>query len=53
MSVNRKKSISWTIVLVLLGMAALYGGTKWLSLLIPAAMLVWYAASPSLRGGRN
>jgi hypothetical protein len=53
MSANSKKSMVWTIVLILLGMAALYGGSKWLSLLIPAAMLVWYRAGTMLRSGRN
>jgi Na+/H+ antiporter NhaC len=53
MSANSKKSILWTIVLIILGMAALFGGAKWLSLLIPAAMFVWFAAKPSLRTGRN
>ena len=53
MSANSKKSIGWTFVLILLGMAALYGGSKWLSLLIPAALLVWYTAKPRLRTGRN
>lgn len=53
MSANTKKSMGWTIVLILLGMAALYGGSKWLSLLIPAALLVWYGAGPMLRSGRN
>jgi hypothetical protein len=53
MSANLKKSMGWTIVLVILGMAALYGGSKWLSLLIPAALLVWFAAKPTLRTGRN
>ena len=53
MSANLKKSVGWTVVLVILGMAALYGGSKWLSLLIPAALLVWLAAKPSLRAGRN
>ncbi len=53
MSANAKKSMGWTIVLILLGMAALYGGSKWLSLLIPAALLVWYGAGPMLRSGRN
>jgi len=32
---------------------ALYGGARWLLLLIPAAALVWYAAAPKLRRGRN
>jgi len=45
--------MGWTIVLSTLGIVALYGGPKWLSLLIPAALLVWYAAKPGLRTGRN
>jgi hypothetical protein len=53
MSANSKKSMGWTAVLLLLGMGALYGGSKWLSLLIPAALLVWYAAGPMLRTGRD
>ena len=53
MSANSKKSMGSTVALILLGMSALYGGEKWLSLLIPAAMLVWYAAQPILRTGRN
>jgi hypothetical protein len=53
MSVDAKKSMGWAVVLILLGMAALYGGSKWLSLLIPAALLVWYTAKPRLRTGRN
>lgn len=53
MSVDSKKSMGWTLVLILLGMAALYGGSKWLAVLIPAAVLVWYVARPRLRTGRN
>lgn len=53
MSANSKKSIGWTIILIILGMAALYGGTKWLSLLIPGALFVWFTAKPTLRTGRN
>ncbi len=45
--------MGWTVVLIILGMAALYGGAKWLTLLIPAALLVWYTAKPPLRTGRN
>ena len=45
--------MGWTAILILLGMAALYGGSKWLGLLIPAAVFVWYAARPMLRTGRN
>jgi hypothetical protein len=53
MSANSKKSMGWAIVLIILGMAALYGGSKWLSLLIPVALLVWFTAKPTLRSGRN
>lgn len=53
MSANSKKSMGWMVVLILLGVAALFGGAKWLVLLIPAATLVWYGAAPILRGGRN
>ena len=53
MSADSKKSMGWTIVLVLLGVVALVSGVKWLVLLIPAAMLIWYGAGPILRSGRN
>jgi len=53
MSRNSKKSMGWTIVLILLGVAALFGGVKSLVLLVPAAMLVWYSAGPMPRNGRN
>jgi hypothetical protein len=53
MTANSKRSMGWTIVLIILGMAALYGGSKWLSLLVPAALLVWFTAKPSLKTGRN
>jgi hypothetical protein len=53
MSVNSKKSMASTTVLILLGLLALFAGEKWLALLIPAAILVWYGAGPALRSGRN
>jgi hypothetical protein len=53
MSANSKKSMGWTMVLICLGLLALFGGEKWLALLIPAAVFVWYAARPMLRTGRN
>lgn len=53
MSADRKKSMGWTMVLILLGVAALVGGAKWLVVLIPAAMLVWFGATPMPRSGRN
>jgi hypothetical protein len=53
MRANSKKSMGGGAVLVLLGMGALYGGSRWLSLLIPAALLVWYVARPMFRTGRD
>jgi hypothetical protein len=53
MSANSKKSLTSTIILMLLGLAAFVGGAKWLILLVPAALLVWYGARPVLRSGRN
>ncbi|MGO9086479.1 MAG: hypothetical protein ACLQBK_14725 [Candidatus Sulfotelmatobacter sp.] len=50
---DAKKTTGWTILLILLGVAALFGGVKSLLLLIPAAMLVWYSARPAPRRGRN
>ena len=53
MSADSKKSMGWTVVLILLGVVALFAGARWLTLLIPAAMLIWYGAGPMLGGGRN
>jgi len=53
MSSNSKKSMGWSIVLILLGLAALVGGERWLLLLIPAAILIWYGVGPMLSSGRN
>jgi hypothetical protein len=53
MSAHSKKSLTSTFILVLLGAAALVGGAKWLVILIPAALLVWYRARPVVRSGRN
>jgi hypothetical protein len=53
MSAESKKSVGWTIVLVILGVAVFYGGAKWAAFLVPAAVLVWYGARPRLRSGRN
>ncbi len=53
MSMESKKSIGWTLILMILGMGAFYGGTEWSLWLIPAAVLVWYSAKPRLRGDRN
>lgn len=54
MTARSKKSYAWALVLVILGLLALYGGPRGLTLLIPAAILVRYAVSePALRGGRD
>jgi hypothetical protein len=53
MSADSKKSMGWTTLLIILGVAAIYCGTKSLALLIPAAVLVWYGAGTLLRSGRN
>jgi hypothetical protein len=53
MSANSKKSTGATLIFILLGLAALFGGTGWLTLLIPAAVLVWYSAGSAWRTGRN
>jgi len=53
MSADAKKHYGLTLALFVLGALALYGGTRWLMLVIPAAALGWYVAGPKLRRGRN
>ena len=53
MRTNTKRSMLATAVLIVLGMLVLLTGEKSLVLLIPAAIAVWYAATPKLRSGRN
>jgi len=53
MSAKSRKSLTSTFILLLLGAAALAGGAKWLVILIPAAVLVWYSARSTIRSGRN
>jgi len=53
MSVDAKKSTGATLAFILFGLAALFGGSAWLSLLIPAAILVWIGAGSAWRTGRN
>jgi len=47
------KTMIGTMALILFGLVALFGGGSWLVVLVPAALLVWYTASPRLRTGRN
>ena len=52
MNHNSTTSVGWAIILIMLGVAALFGGVWSLIVLIPAAMLVWYAG-PLWRRSRN
>ena len=52
-STSSKQSVALSLLLIILGVAALYGGAKWLTVLVPAAIVVWYGAGPILRSGRN
>jgi hypothetical protein len=51
MNINSNKSLGWMVVLIVLGVAVFFGGTKWLTFVIPAALLVWFGARPTPRSG--
>jgi hypothetical protein len=53
MSADLKKSTGASLILIFLGLSALFGGARWLALLIPAAILVWYGAGSAWHTGRN
>ena len=53
MSLENKKSIALSVLLILLGTAAMFIGLSSLIVLVPAAAFVWYEARPVLRSGRN
>lgn len=53
MSSEAKKSYGSTLALCAFGVLSLYLGARWLLLLVPAAILVWYGVRPALRSGRN
>jgi hypothetical protein len=54
MSAEAKKSYGSTLALLMLSVLAFYGGPSWLVVLIPVAVLVWYAADgPAFRRSRN
>jgi len=48
MNTQSKKSCGWALVLVGLGLLALYAGPRGLALLVPAALLVWWAVEESM-----
>jgi hypothetical protein len=47
------ESMVWTIILIAFGIAAIYGGAKWLGVLVPAAALIWFGARPRILTGGN
>jgi len=53
MSRDAKKSMGWAVILIALGIAALFAGVRSLVFLIPAAVLVWHSTRPIPRRGRN
>ncbi|MGA3348358.1 MAG: hypothetical protein ABSC33_04995 [Candidatus Sulfotelmatobacter sp.] len=54
MSADSKKGYGSTLVMMILGLLALYGGAQWLVVLIPGAVVVWYAAARTmLKRSRN
>lgn len=53
MSWQRKKSLGGAAALMLLGTAAIFGGAKWLALVIPLALLVYSSIERSYNGGNK
>jgi hypothetical protein len=53
MSAEIKKSTGASAIFIFLGLLAFFGGSTWLTLLIPAAILVWFGAGSAWRTGRN
>jgi hypothetical protein len=53
MNTTSNESLGSGALLVLFGMLALYGGTGWLGLLIPAAVVLWLIASARCRARRT
>ncbi|MGA7694435.1 MAG: hypothetical protein WCA76_05365 [Candidatus Sulfotelmatobacter sp.] len=45
MSADARKGYGSTLILMILGVLALYGGARWVGFLVPAAIIVWLAAS--------
>ena len=53
MNTTSNESLYFTAVLVIFGMLALYGGGRWLGLLIPAAIVVWLTAIARCQARRS
>ncbi|MGB8583130.1 MAG: hypothetical protein WCD47_20095 [Candidatus Sulfotelmatobacter sp.] len=45
MSADAKRKYGSTIGLITLGILTMYGSPRWLLLVIPAAVLIWYATT--------
>jgi len=51
MNSEQKKSLAWTLALVLFLAVAIYNRFDWLGLMIPGAILIWYGVvGPTLWG---
>jgi hypothetical protein len=53
MNTPSNESLCFSALLVLFGMLALYGGTGWLGLLIPAALVLWLIARVRCQARRS
>jgi 4-amino-4-deoxy-L-arabinose transferase-like glycosyltransferase len=53
MKTQSSKSAGWSLVLIALGLLALYEGPQGLALLIPAALFVWFAVAEPAADRRN
>lgn len=53
MSLRLRNSLRGAAVLVILGVAALFCGVKWLAVLVPLALLVYSSVGHSYRGNRS
>ena len=54
MSKESKKSMAWSAVLIMLGVLAFYSGIRFLLILVPVAILVYYGpALPIFQTGRS
>jgi|HubBroStandDraft_2_1064218.scaffolds.fasta_scaffold1117116_2 hypothetical protein len=43
MKTKSNEALFFTASLVLLGLLSVYGGARWLALLVPAAVIIWLA----------
>jgi hypothetical protein len=53
MSMQSKKSLGWTFLLIILGLASMAGGVKTLILMLPAAWFIWREARSITPSSRN